>query len=207
MSPGRLHALIDGVFAIAITLLVLDLPRPAGSDQLARDLLHNWPSYAAYAVSFATVGIVWIEHTGMMSAVRSVNRRFIERTLVLLFFVSVVPWPTALAADYARDGGAQARTAALLYAATLMLMGVAVTLGWRYLVSHDELVAEPVRTVLPAGARRSLLGTLAYVPALLLALVSPAASFGLAALIAVYFACSRTAVPGLMRDHAADSTG
>lgn len=202
MGPGRLHALIDGVFAIAVTLLVLDLPRPEHSDQLAHDLLARWPSYAAYVVSFVTVGLVWIEHHGMMSAVRYINRRFLERTLVLLFFVSVIPWPTALAAEYAREGGAQARTAALLYTATMMLMGLAMSLGWRYLTTHPELVAEPARPALAAGAQRSLLGALSYVPAILLAVVSPAASFAIVALIAIYFAATRSAVPALIH-HAA----
>ncbi|MEP6893464.1 MAG: TMEM175 family protein [Gaiellaceae bacterium] len=139
MGPSRLHALIDGVFAIAVTLLVLDLPRPEHSEQLAHDLLERWPDYAAYLVSFVTVGLVWIEHHGMMSAVRYINRRFLERTLVLLFFVSLIPWPTALAAGYASEGGAQARTAAVLYATTMMLMGLAMTLNWRYLSTHHEL--------------------------------------------------------------------
>jgi uncharacterized membrane protein len=57
LGPGRLHALIDGVFAIALTLLVLDLPKPSHSSQLVRDLLHQWPSYLAYLVSFVTLGI------------------------------------------------------------------------------------------------------------------------------------------------------
>jgi uncharacterized membrane protein len=90
LGPGRLHALIDGVFAIALTLLVLDLPRPAHSAQLVHDLLHQWPSYVAYLVSFVTIGLLWIEHHGMMSAVRSINRRFLERTLVFLLFISIV---------------------------------------------------------------------------------------------------------------------
>jgi hypothetical protein len=64
VSPSRLHALIDGVFAIALTLLVLDLPKPIGSARLAHDLLHQWPTYVAYLVSFVTVGILWIEHHG-----------------------------------------------------------------------------------------------------------------------------------------------
>ena len=75
MGPGRLHALIDGVFAIAVTLLVLDLPKPPGSARFVHRLLEAWPSYAAYVVSFATIALIWVEHHGMMSAVRFVNRR------------------------------------------------------------------------------------------------------------------------------------
>jgi uncharacterized membrane protein len=198
MGPGRLHALVDGVFAIAVTLLVLDLPRPDGSDRLAHDLLHAWPSYVAYLVSFVIVGVLWIEHHGMMSAVSYVNRRFLERTLVFLLFVSLIPWPTALAAEYVTDGGSAARTVAVLYAATMLLLSLAMTASWRYLLLHPELVAEPARPAFPAGARRSLIASAVYVPALLLALVSPDASFALDAIVAVYFAVSRSEVPGLI---------
>ena len=197
MGPGRLHGLIDGVFAIAMTLLVLDLPQP-DTKHLAHDLLHDWPTYVAYLVSFATVGLLWIEHHGMMSAVRSINRRFLERTLVLLLFVSVIPWPTALAAQYARSGGANERTAAALYAGTMLLMGLSFTLGWRYLAANEQLVAQPARAAFPAGSRRALIGALVYVPALALAAVSPLASFAVDALVAIYFAVSRSEVPGLI---------
>ncbi len=181
-----------------MTLLVLDLPRPASSAHLARDLLHDWPSYAAYLVSFITVGILWIEHHGMLSAVRYVNRRLIERTLLFLLFVSVIPWPTALAAQYSREGGSQAETAAVLYASTMLLMGLSIALNWRYLTTHEELVAEPARPAFASGTRRALLGALVYLPAILLALISPAASFAVDALVAIYFAASKSEVPGLV---------
>ena len=206
MGPSRLHGLIDGVFAIAVTLLVLDLPKPEDPAHLAHDLLREWPSYVAYAVSFLTVGVLWIEHHGMMSAVTRVNRRFLERTLLFLFFVSAIPWPTALAAQYARDGGSAARTVAVLYAATMLCMGLSFTLGWRYLAAHGELVAEPARGAFPAGGRRALIGALVYVPAVLVALVSPVASFAIAAVVAVYFAASRSEVPGLIARAADDGT-
>jgi len=206
VGPSRLHGLIDGVFAIAVTLLVLDLPKPDGAAHLARDLLHEWPSYVAYTVSFLTISVVWIEHHGMMSAVERVNRRFLERTLLFLFFVSAIPWPTALAAQYARDGGAGARTVAVLYAATMTLMGLSFALSWRYLAAHDELVAEPARPAFPAGARRALVGGLVYLPAILLAFVSPFASFAIAAGVAIYFAASRSEVPGLIQRAAAQSS-
>ncbi|HWK19012.1 MAG TPA: TMEM175 family protein [Solirubrobacteraceae bacterium] len=198
MGPGRLHALVDGVFAIAITLLVLDLPRPVDSGRLTHDLLHDWPTYVAYLVSFATIGIVWIEHHGMMSAVREVNRRFLERTLLFLLFVSIIPWPTSIAAGYA-DHGSQARPAAILYAATMLLMGVSFSLSWRYLAKHPSLVAAPARTAFPAGFRRALAGGLIYLVAIAVAFVSPAASFAIDAVIALYFAVSKSEVPGLIQ--------
>jgi uncharacterized membrane protein len=197
VGPSRLHGLIDGVFAIALTLLVLDLPRPRDSAHLAHDLADQWPSYAAYLVSFVTVGILWIEHHGMMSAVRQINRRFLERALLFLLFVSIIPWPTAIAADYA-DQGSQATAAAVLYAGVMMLMGLSFALSWQYLAAHPQLVAEPARTALRAGTRRALLGGLVYAVAIAVAFLSPTASFAIDAVVALYFAASKTEVPGLI---------
>jgi uncharacterized membrane protein len=198
MGPGRVNALIDGVFAIALTLLVLDLPKPLHASALWHDLLHQWPSYVAYLVSFLTIGILWIEHHGMMSAVRSIDRRFLERILCFLLFVSVIPWPTALAADYANQGFAQARTAAVLYGATMCLMGLSFAWGWRYLTVHPDLVAPAARGAFGAGTRRALVGGLVYVVAIAVAFVSPLASFAIDGLVAAYFALSRSEVPGLV---------
>ncbi len=203
VRPGRLHALIDGVFAIAITLLVLDLPKPALARHLADDLLRQWPSYVAYLVSFVTVGVLWIEHIGMMSAVVRVNRRFIERTLIFLLFVSVIPWPTALAASYA-DQGSQAAPAAVLYAATMLLMGLSFAESWRYLCRHPELVAAPARAAFAAGYRRALLGGLVYLVAIAAVLVSPLVSFAIDAAVAAYFAASRSDVVSLLVQASAD---
>lgn len=197
MGPGRLTALIDGLFAIALTLLVLDLPKPHFSHQLIRDLLHEWPSYVAYLVSFATIGIIWIEHHGMMSAVRRIDRRFLEISLLFLLVVSVVPWPTALAAQYARSG-AQARPAAFLYAGTMLAMGLTFALSWHYLARHEELVTTAAAPAFSAGTRRAVVGALAYLVAIGVAVVSPLTSFAIDALIAGYFALSRSGVPGLL---------
>jgi TMEM175 potassium channel family protein len=201
VSPSRLHALIDGVFAIAVTLLVLDLPNLDGGQDFVHRLLQQWPAYAAYLVSFASIGVIWIEHHGMMSAVRYIDRRFLERTLAFLLFVSIIPWPTELAAGHIRDSGSAARTVAALYAAVMMLMGLTMAASWRYLVRHEQLVVTTARSAMAAGARRALLGALAYVPALILAPLTPAVSLILDAVIAVYFAASKSEVPGLV--HAA----
>jgi len=203
VNPGRLHALIDGVFAIAITLLVLDLPKPELARDLVGDLLRQWPSYVAYLVSFVTVGILWIEHLGMMSAVVRVNRRFLERTLLFLLFVSVIPWPTALAARYA-DQGSQAAPAAVLYAATMLLMALSFAGSWRYLSRHPELVAVPARAAFSAGYRRALLGGLVYLVAIAAVLVSPLVSFAIDAAVAAYFAVSRSDVVSRLIQTSAD---
>jgi uncharacterized membrane protein len=205
VGPGRLHALIDGVFAIALTLLVLDLPKPNDSTRLVHDLAHQWPSYVAYLVSFTTIGVLWIEHHGMMSAVRSINRRFLERTLIFLLFVSIIPWPTALAASYADTD--QARPAAILYATVMMLMGLSFAAGWRYLTAHPQLVSEPARGAFPAGTRRAMIGGLVYLIAIAVAIVSPTASFGVDAAIAIYFAVSKSEVPGLIHQAALADSG
>jgi len=208
LGPGRLHALIDGIFAIALTLLVLDLPKPVHSARLVHDLLNAWPSYVAYLVSFITIGILWIEHHGMMSAVRGINRRFLERTLIFLLFISIIPWPTALAADYADQAVPEARAVAVLYAATMLMMGLTFAWGWSYLTAHPELVAGPARPALPAGARRALLGGLVYLIAIAVAFLSLKASFAIDAIVAVYFAASRSRVPGLIvRSAQADDSG
>ena len=195
MGTGRLNALVDGVFAIAITLLVLELPKPVAERGFARALVHAWPSYAAYVVAFATVGLIWIEHHGLSAAIERVNRRLLELTLVFLLFVSVIPWPTSLAAEHLREGGEAARTVAILFAGAMGLMGVSITLLWRYLSAHPELVAPAARKALPAATRRSLAGSLAYLAAIAAAAVSAYASFAVSAAIALYFALSRTSVP------------
>lgn len=110
----------------------------------------------------------------------------------------MIPWPTALAAQFGRQGGAAARTVAVLYATIMMLMGLSMALSWRYLDSHRELLAEASRAAFPAGARRALLGALVYLPAILVALISPTASFALDAIVAIHFAVSRSSVPGLV---------
>ncbi len=133
-----------------------------------------------------------------MGAVRAIDRRFLERTLAFLLFISVIPWPTALAADYARQGFAEARAVAILYAATMLMMGLTFAWGWHYLTLHAELVTEPARSAFPAGTRRALLGGLVYLLAIGVAFVTPLGSFAIDAAVALYFALSSSEVPGLI---------
>lgn len=104
MRTERLQTLADGIFAIALTLLVLSLPVPKGSRHLAHDLVLQWPSYAAYVVSFVTIAIAWINHHALMDGIERADRTLMELNLLLLLCVALVPWPTTLLADTCATG-------------------------------------------------------------------------------------------------------
>jgi uncharacterized membrane protein len=126
-STARLEAFSDGVFAIAITLLVLDLNVPEPDSlhgmSLADALARQWPAYFAYLVSFLVIGIIWINHHAMCALARRVDRRTLFANLFLLLTVSVIPYPTRMLAAYLTVPGRDGHTAAAIYAATMVVMG------------------------------------------------------------------------------------
>jgi uncharacterized membrane protein len=189
VSTNRLEAFSDGVFAIAITLLVLELnvPEP-GSGELGHELLAQWPSYAAYFVTFLTIGIIWINHHAAFSRLRSVDHSILMLNLLLLLTVSVLPFTTSLMAAYLKEGEGE-RLAAGIYGASLLVMGGAFVLTNRQiLLKRPQLLKEPIP---PERARRLLyfaaLGQIPYVLAVALAIVSPYVTLAICALTAVYY--------------------
>src|SRR5215467_5250067 len=124
MSTNRLEAFSDGVFAIAITLLVLDIhvPEP-GSGSLGHELLAQWPSYAAYVISFITIGIIWMNHHAAFSRLRAVDHSILIWNLLLLLSVGILPFTTSLMATYLKEGSGESLAAAV-YGASFLLMGV-----------------------------------------------------------------------------------
>src|SRR2546422_8608076 len=114
MSTSRLETFADGVFAIAATLLILDVH--ASGAHLGHQLLHVWPSYAAYAISFLTIGIMWVNHHTVFEQIGRVDRRFLFINVGVLMCVAVVPLPPRLVAEHIRGGGAGA--AALAHGVT-----------------------------------------------------------------------------------------
>jgi uncharacterized membrane protein len=191
-SVARLEAFSDGVFAIAITLLVLDLNVPSpGSlhgQPLIDALAHQWPAYFAYLVSFLVIGIIWINHHAMCALARRADRPALFANLFLLLTVSVIPYPTRMVAAYLTARHSDASTAAALYSATMLTMGVAFTLLFRAFTRDAANLHHPVPPqALRAASRRFGLGGLCYAATIGLAFLSPFATLAAHGLLAVYY--------------------
>jgi TMEM175 potassium channel family protein len=186
MSTGRAEAFSDGVFAIAITLLVLSLRLP-GQGLLKSQLLAAWPQYFAYVVSFLTIGIMWMNHHTILAHVARVDRPLLVLNLLLLMGVVVIPFPTSLVADNLTSAGNG--TAAVV---TYGLVMIAISFGfsglWVYVATHAQALGA---TLPPEALRQSIpgftVGLIAYVVATLIALYSAVAALIIFGLLAVYY--------------------
>jgi uncharacterized membrane protein len=202
MRTNRLEAFSDGVFAIAITLLVLELRVPEGAgDHLAHELARQWPSYLAYLVSFLVIGIIWMNHHAVVDHLREADRPLMALNLFLLLWTSLIPWPTRLVAEYMREGGDPERVAALIYAGTMTMMGFAFGLLWRYATSHRDLLAVDLSEAeIARRTRRFTIGAPIYAVSILVALFSAPACLVIIAALAVYYAVPRGGMmPGAAR--------
>src|SRR3954451_12467789 len=142
-ATARLETFSDGVFAIAATLLVLEIGVTVEHGQsLGSALLDIWPSYLAYATSFLVIGIIWINHHHTVGLMRRVDRTFLSLNLLLLLVVSFIPFPTRLVAEHLQKPGQQA--ASLTYAITLLLMAVVYNIWWHYARGGRRLIREDV---------------------------------------------------------------
>ena len=192
METGRLETFSDGVFAIAITLLVLLFERPhlGEGESLGRILLHQWPSYASYVVSFVTIGIIWVNHHALFRHIARTDRVFLFLNVLFLMAVAFIPYPTSLVAQFIRSPG-DARAAALLYGITLTAMAIFMNALWQYAARGRRLLAPDADQREVTGITRSYWpGAAIYGAAALLALVSPVASVIVYALIALFYVLS-----------------
>ncbi len=140
-DTARIEAFSDGVFAIAATLLVLELHVPDGDDAaggLGAFLQRQWPSYVAYLASFLVIGVIWINHHAVIRLVRRADHGLLVLNLLLLLTVSVIPFPTALIAGYATGHHtvADRRIAVVVYGIAMTLMSVAFNALWRWVRAH-----------------------------------------------------------------------
>ncbi len=189
MDTSRLEAFSDGVFAIAMTLLVLDLKVPAvtsGGPSLWQALVGQWPAYLAFVTSFATVGIMWINHHLNFTLIRRTDHTLLVLNGILLLGVTFLPFPTALVAAYVGHGE---RVSAAVYSGTLVFIASAWNALWRYAVGNSRLLSPDAdRRFITAVTRAYNAGLAAYVVAFGVGFIRPIAGLLMCALLAVYFA-------------------
>jgi uncharacterized membrane protein len=201
MDRSRLEAFSDGVFAVAITLLALNLTvEGPGHGHLIDQLHGRWPAFLAYLISFFMIGIVWVNHHVLVRSITAVDRMLLFLNLVLLLFVVLIPFATATEADYFPHNGLDAQLAMTLYAGVFLGMSVGFALIFEWTL-HGQRVYQPLPPEKHWVARaRFVGGGLVYVVAILLAQFNALAAFVLIALTAVYYIFERTpaspAAPG-----------
>ena len=182
MSTNRLETFADGVFAIAATLLVLEIQLPGGD--VGHGLRELWPSYFAYSLSFLSIGIMWVNHHVVLTFIREADRAFLFINLFLLMGIAFVPFPTEVFAEHLQKEGA--REAALAYGLTFIVIAIFFQLFWQY--AYRRLLRPDADRREVSGINRSYLpGVPLYVVATLVALVSATASLALFAAIALVY--------------------
>lgn len=213
-ETGRLEAFSDGVFAIAITLLILTIPVrpvpavPAVSSDLLQstvlpDILAQWPSFLAYALSFVTILIMWINHHALFKLIRRSDHAFMMINGLLLMLITFVNYPTALLAETFKQsipngtsllqGTLDQRAAALFYSGTFVVTAILYNVLWYYARHGSRLLARGHdRALVELITRQYRFGPLFYLVAFLFAFVSAPASIAVCMLLAVYFSFTGT---------------
>ena len=188
-DTGRIETFSDGVFAIAITLLIIEIgvPHVEVTESLFERLIHLWPSYLGYAISFLVIGIVWANHHNRFRLISRSDHVLLFLNVLFLMCVAFLPFPTALLAEYIREEEHRI-TAVAVYSGTLAITAVFFTLLWLYAAGNYRLVDRSLDpSLLRAMTRRYVLGMFLYILAFALAFVSPAASLGLIVILALVF--------------------
>jgi len=207
MDRGRLEAFSDGVFAVAITLLALNLTVKGPGDHngtLTYQLGNQWAAYVAYLISFFTIGTIWVNHHMLVSNIMVVTRLLLFLNLVLLLFVVLIPVATGTAADYLAKGGFDAKLAVAVYGIPLAGMSA----GFAGIAEWSMGEGRTRRPVLPdkrwAARIRFMSGGLVYLVVIGLAFVSAPAALALSGVVAVYYIFERTPPLGKATDSASD---
>src|SRR6201996_5357138 len=194
MDRTRLESFSDGVFAVAITLLALDLTvaGPGGPHSLLWKLGNHWPAFLAYLISFFGIGIIWVNHHALMNNVMAVTRPLLYTNLVLLAVVVAIPFVTSTMADYLTATGQDQEVAAALYAGIFELMGLAFSFVFEWMLRHDEYLRDPLPAPAKNRARlRFYIGQIPYLTAIGVAFLRAWAAGAIVGATAVYYIFER----------------
>jgi uncharacterized membrane protein len=188
-ETNRVEAFSDGVFAIAITLLILEIKvPPAGSGDLARQLWRQWPSYVSFLISFAFIGIMWVNHHRLFTYIKRCDHILLMLNLLLLLGVTWVPYPTAVLATHLNQQ--DQRTAAGLFSGTYFCIAIFFRLLWHYAANRKRqlLAADTDWELVNEITRHYWFGPFLYLGCIGLAWISVTASLALNFALACFFA-------------------
>ena len=188
MNKSRVEAFSDGVFAIAITLLVLTIAQPKSYSDLGHQLWDRWPSLAAYVVSFLVIGIMWLNHHTIFNNLGRIDRPFVYLNQLLLLTVVFVPYPTGVLGEALRLGQG-AHAAAVFYSVVMAINAYCWAAVWLYASSgrrllHDGFPEEQRRVATMAFVA----GPVVYTLAIPIAIINAYAALAFQGLLAVYYA-------------------
>jgi uncharacterized membrane protein len=196
MDRGRLEAFSDGVIAVAITLLALDLVVAGpGHGSLLSQLGEHWPSFIAYLISFFTIGIIWVNHHDLVKNIAYVDRTLLFLNLLLLLFVVMIPFATSTMAKYLTSDNQDAHIAMAIYGLTFegMALSFAAIFGWT--LGEGRLLAPVPREARGPAWLRFGIGGVIYLLAIAVAFVSAPAALAIIGVVAVYYIFQRTPAP------------
>jgi len=175
----RLSAFTDGVLAIAVTIIVLEIGISASAGpHLLSSILHHWPAYLAYLTSFLTLGVVWLQHSAITSTLRAADPTLYRLNIVILLIAAFVPFPTKLLTEFIAEGGAE-RVAAVFYGLTMLALTVAITAFGRYAASDHLRVRDQIEADHVASALRHSPSFILYGIGIAVSLVVPTAGIAL----------------------------
>lgn len=204
-DTGRIEGFSDGVIAVAITLLILGLQVPSklySDTDLLNWLLSQWPNYLAFVTSFATIGVMWINHHRMFTYIKRADTTLMLFNLLLLMIIVFVPFPTALVAQYLKYP--DHRNAAVLFNGTYFLLAICFNLLLRYGARENRMLGERVdQAEIQNMIRQYRLGPLIYLITFALTWVNVPISLALNLLLAVYWAIPHTKLRLLAQTHSA----
>jgi uncharacterized membrane protein len=188
LGRNRIEALTDGIFAVAMTLLVLDikvpeLQQPAGTADLPLKLLALWPKLLSYTVSFVILGVYWVGHHAQLSFIRRADRPLLWINILFLLWVALVPFSTALLSEYSKT-----RVAIGIYGANLIAIGLTLALHWWYATTESRHVDLAIDRGLVRGAMyRTLMGPIVYLIAIAISFFSADVSLILYMLVPILY--------------------
>ena len=187
-ETSRLEAFSDGVLAIAITLLVLDIPVPSdeGGD-LGLELRHAWPHYVAFVTAFLTIAVMWANHHDLFRIIDKTDRGLMLANAFLLVSISFLPFPTGVLAEHMRDTGSNRQAALLTYGGTMFVIAIAYNVLWRYVRARGLLRADLPPSAVDGVTRAYNSALTVYGAALLLSFFNAWVSIAVWLGLAVFF--------------------